>query len=387
MNHGNAQSEAADAPLRVMIVISGLGFGGAERQVLELANNADPAALDLHICSLSGNVPLAAQLHDDSRLHIIEKRGRYDLTVVPRLMRLLRRQHTQLVHGFLFDAEIAAALAGRLAGVRAVVGSERNTAYTFSRVQRLAYRLTRRCFDRIVANSNAGAEFNRRALGFPADHYRVVRNGVDTARFHPGDGAATRAALGVAPSQPLIGMFASLKEQKNHPLLLNAARLVLQRHPDAQFMFVGDSLAGNWQGSNAYAQQVRALVDTLGIAASCRFLGNRNDLPELYAACDLSVLPSRYEGTPNTVLESMACGCPVVVTDVSDNAQIAPDGQVGRVVPSGDVPALAAAILELLGDATRRAQYGRQARAWAEQQFSLRALSNNMLAVYRELLA
>lgn len=369
-----------------MIVISGLGFGGAERQVVELVNNSDPGKIDLRVCSLSAAVPLAAQLRDASRLHIIAKRGRYDLTVVARLAWYLRKQRIDIVHGWLFDAEIAAALAGRLARVRAVVGSERNTEYVFSSVQRLAYRLTRSCFDRIVANSEAGAAFNRRALGFAADKYRVVRNGVDTGRFRPMDQRAARAALGLQESQPIIGMFASFKQQKNHPLLLRAAQQVLLQYPGAQFMFVGGSIAGDWQGSGAYAQEVCSLADTLGIASACRFMGTREDLPELYAACDLTVLPSLHEGTPNTVLESMACARPVVITDVADNARVAPHGQVGCIVPAGDQQALAAAIVALLNEPLRRAQLGQRARVWAEQEFSLPALSSNMLAVYRELL-
>jgi glycosyltransferase involved in cell wall biosynthesis len=379
-------SVAAQPPMRILVVISGLGFGGAERQVVELANNVPSAEAQLQVCSLSTHVPQAAQLRDAARLHILPKRGRFDFTVVPRLARLLRRERIDLVHGFLFDAEIAAALAGRLAGVRAVVGSERNTAYAFSCIQRWAYRLARPCFDAIVANSDAGAAFNCRALGFAADKYRVVRNGVDTVRFRPLDGATTRAALGYGPADLVVGMFASFKEQKNHLLLLHAVPEILRRVPAARFLFVGDSLAGNWQGSNAVAGRVRAMVDELGIAGFCQFLGNRSDMPELYAACDLTALPSLYEGTPNTVLESMACGRPVVVTDVSDNARIAPDGIVGRVVPSGDQQALAAAVVAALSDVTLRTRYGLAARAWAEQEFSLAALSRNILAVYRSLL-
>lgn len=368
-----------------MVVISALGYGGAETQAVELANSIDPALLDLQLCSLSTYVPQAGRLQHPERLHILRKHWRFDATVVPRLARLLRAERIDVVHGYLFDAEIACALAGRLAGVRAVVGSERNASYEISRIQRLAYRLARGCFDCIVANSQAGADFNRRALGFPAEHYRIVRNGVDTTRFRPVDGAATRAALGLAADTPVIGMFASLKPQKNHLLLLRAARAVLEAVPAARFLFVGDILPGGKHGSAQYARDVQAAVDLLGLRSACQFLGNRTDLPQLYSACDLTVLPSLFEGTPNAVLESLACGCPVIVTDVADNERIVPDGQVGRVVPSGDAAALSSAIVEMLTVPGYRAALAARARAWAEQEFSLRALSSNMTRVYREL--
>jgi glycosyltransferase involved in cell wall biosynthesis len=375
------------APPRVLIVISNLGFGGAERQVVEFVNSADPRQLDLQICSLSAEVPLAAQLHEPARLHILPKRGKYDLSVVPRLARLLRVQRIDVVHGFLFDAEIAAALAGRLAGVQAVVGSERNAMYSLSRVQRLTYRLTRGCFDRIVANSSAGAQFNRRELGHAPEKYRIVRNGVDVQRFRPMDRAAARMALGIRARASVVGMFASFKRQKNHALLLHAAQLVRPRCADLRLLFVGDTLAGNWDGSRDYADSVQALAGELGLRAVCMFLGNRTDLPELYSACDVTVLPSLFEGTPNAVLESMACGCPVIATDVADNAIVVPHRRVGLIVPLGDPSALAAAMLEVLGNPEWRTQLSSAAREWAESEFSLRALNVNMLQVYRELLS
>jgi glycosyltransferase involved in cell wall biosynthesis len=374
------------APVRVLIVISDLGVGGAQRQVVELANNADPRELDLQLCSLSAQVPLAGQLRDPARLHILRKRGKYDLSVVPRLARLLRALRIDVVHGFLFDAEIAAALAGRLAGVRAVVGSERNASYAVSRLQRLAYRLTRGCFDRIVANSDAGAQFNRRALGHAAEKYRIVRNGVDVQHFRPMNSAAARAGLGIGAQEHVVGMFASFKRQKNHALLLRAAKLVHPSCAGLRVLFVGDTLAGDWEGSRAYAQSVQALANDLGLGAACTFLGNRSDLPELYSACDLTVLPSLFEGTPNTVLESMACGCPVIATDVADNAIVVPNRRVGLIVPLGDPPALASAILEILENPQWRAQLATAARQWAQSEFSMRALTTNMLRVYRDLL-
>jgi glycosyltransferase involved in cell wall biosynthesis len=373
-------------PPRVLIVISNLGFGGAERQVVEFTNNADPRELDLQLCSLSTDVPLAAQLRDPARLHILPKRGKYDLGVVLRLARLLREQRIDVVHGYLFDAEIAAALAGRLAGIKAIVGSERSSMYSLSRVQRLAYRLARGCFDRIIANSSAGAQFNRRELGHALEKYRIVRNGVDVQRFRPMDRSAVRTTLGIGIQEKVVGMFATFKWQKNHALLLRAAQLALPQCPELRLLFVGDTLAGNWDGSSDYAHSVQMLADELGLRAMCTFLGNRTDLPELYSACDVTVLPSLLEGTPNAVLESMACGCPVIATDVGDNAIVAPHRRVGIIVPLGDPPALAAAMLEVLKDPVWRAQLACSARQWAESEFSLNALTAGMLRVYRELL-
>lgn len=375
-----------EGPLRVLIVVSNLEFGGAQRQIVELVNGMDPAKCVIHVCSMSDYVPLAESLRDRSRLHILPKRSKFDLAVVFKLARLARELRVDVIHGYLLDAEIATNLAGKLAGVRAVIGSERNTEYELNRVHKLAFALTRPCVDMIIANSSSGAAFNARMRGHPASKYRVIRNGVDLTRFQPVDGSGIRAELGFDADILMVGLFASLKQQKNHPLLLRAAARVVGDFPNVRFVFVGDILANAADGSDVYARDVQQQVVDLGLTPFCRFLGNRKDLPALYSACDFTVLPSLFEGTPNVLLESMACGTPVIATDVADNRIVAPDGVVGRIVPTEDEVALAKALAELLGDRELRDRFGLQARAWAEQEFATAVLAERTLAAYRDAL-
>src|SRR5215471_17039059 len=96
------------APIRLTLVVSNLEYGGAQRQIVELANHLDPAEFDVRICSLSPYVPLADDLRDRGRLHVITKRFKFDATVVPRLAAFLRRTRTDVVQSYLFDADIAA---------------------------------------------------------------------------------------------------------------------------------------------------------------------------------------------------------------------------------------------------------------------------------------
>jgi len=376
----------ASGPIRALIVISNLEYGGAQRQVVEIANNADPRRLEVHIGSLSDYVPLASDLKDPSRLHVIQKRFKFDLTVVPRLARLLRSLGAHVVHGYLFDAEIATRLAGRLARTPLVVGSERNTDYYLKPRQLAAYRLTRGLVDLVIANSRAGAEFNRRTLGHDPGIYRVVHNGVNVARFSPRDGREARRELGLTEREPVVGMFASFKQQKNHPLFFAAARRILARLPETRFLLVGEELYAGMHGSGEYKRRMDELVEETGIRHRCLFLGNRADVERLYCACDVTVLPSLFEGTPNVLIESMACGVPVVATSVSDNAYIVPEGVAGYLVPLGDEGALAERICRLLEDETHRAELSRNARAWTLQEFSSVQLARKTEAVYREAL-
>lgn len=370
-----------------LVVISDLEFGGAQRQVVELANNMPQERFDVHVVALHDYVPLADQLHErDRRCHIVQRRSKYDFTVVPRLAALMRRLRAEIVHGYLFDAEIASRLAGRLIGIP-VIGSERNTGYTMKRSNLLAYRATRWCHNFTIANSNAGADFNSKILGQSRSTYRVVHNGVDAERFCPGDGSKIRAEWGIKPGELVVGMFASFKPQKNHPFLLRAAKRVLARQPNTRFVLVGDELFKGMSGSVEFKRSVVQLVDDLGLRAHCAFAGNRSDVEACYRACDLTVLPSRFEGTPNVALESMASGVPVVATNVSDNAYVVPDGQAGFVVPLDDEDALANRIGRLLSDSTLRRQMGDAARAWILAEFTGRRLAEKTAAVYDEAIA
>jgi glycosyltransferase involved in cell wall biosynthesis len=378
---------AIDHPRRVLLLVSDLEFGGAQRQVVELANHLEYAGVEAHVCSLAGYVPLANDLREhDRRLHVVRKHGKYDLTVVPRLARLLRQLRAEVLHTFLFDADFYGRLAGRLARVPAIVGSERNTDYVPLRRHLWAYVLTRAANDLTIANSTAGANFHARTFAVPRSRIRVVHNGVNTMRFSPRARPELRRQLGAHDQDAIVGMFASFRPEKNHALWLHAAQDVRRAVPQLRLLFAGDSLYQGMSNSVAVKAEVNQLVDTLDLRGCCWFVGNRPDIESFYGICEVTVLPSRYEGTPNVVLESMACGVPVVVSNVSDNAHLVPDGRAGYVVPSGDRRQLAERIGTLLTNEPLRRAMAKEARAWVVREFSGQRLAEKTLAAYRDAL-
>lgn len=146
-------------------MISDLEFGGEQRQVIELANSMDTMRFQVHVCTLADYVPLSESLRGRaSRLHIIRKAHKFDFSVVPKLVQLMRRLRVDVVHTFLFDAEFFGRIAARLASVPAIIGSERNADYVPLRRHVWVYALTRWCNDLTIANSSAGAEFNSRTF-------------------------------------------------------------------------------------------------------------------------------------------------------------------------------------------------------------------------------
>jgi glycosyltransferase involved in cell wall biosynthesis len=210
--------------------------------------------------------------------------------------------------------------------------------------------------------------------GVPARKLRIVANGIDPAAFARSADPALRARLAGSPDRPLVLTAARLSPQKAIDGLLSAAVLV----PDAIFAIAGD-------GPDRAALEARA--QALGIAPRVRFLGPRDDIPELLAACDLFVLPSLFEGLPLSVLEAMAAGKPVAATRIPGTDEAVADGETGILVPPGDAPALAAAIRAFLSDPALARRAGEAGRERVRTRFTASAMVDGVVAAYEELLA
>ena len=201
----------------------------------------------------------------------------------------------------------------------------------------------------------------------------MVHNGID-AEGHPvpsSDGL--RARIAGRSDRPIVLTVARLDSQKGHPYLLAAAAEI----PHAVFALVGE---GGEQA--ALESQARAL----GIADRVRFLGHRDDVPELLAACNVFVLPSLYEGLPLSVLEAMAAAKPVVATAIDGTGEAVVDGVTGLLVPPADPVRLAGAIRGLLADGALASRMGEEGRARVRREFSLRKMIEGVTGVYDELL-
>jgi glycosyltransferase involved in cell wall biosynthesis len=346
-------------PISVCLLISSLEYGGAERQVVEMFRSFDRRRVRPVICSLSDKVPLADLLGESRKdLHIVRRRWRFDFTTVFRVAGLLRRERINVVHAFLFDAEIVGRLAAPLAGVRVVIASERNSDYERRTLHNVALRLTQPLVDAVVANSFAGREFTLRTTGLGPSRVKVVHNGVDGARFCPDrdGGQIFRARVGIPHDAVVVGMVGSYKRQKGHDVFLRMATQIAQHRANAFFLIVGGPTGGDLAPSQAYKLEIEKMARTLGINGRCRFLENEPAMGAVYNACDVTVLLSRREGTPNVLLESMACGVPVVASNVADNSFVVRDESVGLIVPVDDANAATIAVEQLLARQVSRSQ-------------------------------
>ncbi len=236
---------------------------------------------------------------------------------------------------------------------------------------------------RRVARTVAVSHDNRRTLeGYyhlPPDRIQVIYNGADLSRFSapPAAGPSLRDELGLAAGQPILLVAARLAANKGQRYLVSAAPAILQQFPDAHFVFAGSPDDPSLE---------RQIADS-GLADHFSLLGFRQDAPRLLHECDVLVSPSLAEGFALTILEALAAGAIVVATRVGGADEIIVPGQNGFLVPPADPAALAGGAIQALSlDRTRRAALSRAAQATAGQ-FSLHAMSQQMLALYRRLAA
>src|SRR5262249_54638446 len=145
-----------------------------------------------------------------------------------------------------------------------------------------------------------------------------------------------------------IGMVASFKRQKGHHTFLKMAQRVREVIPDAWFLVVGNVIRDDLSRSSRYQDEIKKQARAAQLENRCRFLPNQSDIKALYNACAITALLSTREGTPNVLLESMACGVPVIASNVADNAMLVSDGVTGRIVDQDDAEAAAACAIALL---------------------------------------
>jgi glycosyltransferase involved in cell wall biosynthesis len=185
--------------------------------------------------------------------------------------------------------------------------------------------------------------------------------------------------LGLDEDAKLLITVATLKPQKGHRYLIDAARAIVQREPTAHLLFVGDG-----ELRSVLEQQ----VDANGLAQHVHFLGSRRDVLELLLASDVFILPSLFEGLSVALLEAMASGIPVIATAVSGTTTVVNSDRVAMLVPPTDVDALAKAVIDLLAKSPDALQAQcAAAKERVMEQFSLDRQARNYIALYERLLA
>jgi glycosyltransferase involved in cell wall biosynthesis len=349
-----------------------------ERLLHDLAKALPERGFEVDIVVVEGFGRFALGLEKITRLHQVPAMSKLSLFYPGELVRILRQIEPDIVHshaGVWYKASRAA----RLAGVPVVIHTEHGRRVPDRVTDRLIDNLASRNTDTVIAVSEALAEILRRRVVNDPSRVRVMVNGVDVDRLRPvPDASALRRALELPADAPVIGSIGRLQPVKNYRLALTAFAQLGETGdagPPPVLALVGD---GSERG------MLEGLARTLGIYSRVKFLGWRDEVERIYGAFDLFTLTSRNEGTSVSLLEAMSCGLCPVVTDVGGNRAVLGPNLASLLVPAGDAAALAATWRRMLLDDGLRQELGRRARERVEQEFSLRRMVENHVALYRE---
>ncbi len=359
--------------VRILVLIKGLGIGGAERLISDGAEHWDRLRFDYRVAYvLPWKDQLVAPLRElGIAVDCLGSDRGMGPSALRKLRALSREWRPSLVHAHLPSAGILSRFSGRTR----VVYTEHNIASSYRQPTQTVNKLTYGRNSAVIAVSEAVAESLK---GYPGPTPRVIPNGI-TFEVTPGEVAAVRDELGIRPDQKLVVHVGNIRPHKGHENLIAATTRIVAKDPNVLVVSVG---AEKHDGDLA---RVRHSAAAAGVSDHVRFMGRREEARAFLAAADVVANPADFEGLPLAVLEALSLSKPVVATSVGGVPTVVVDGVTGRLVPPHDPEALAEGILEAL-TSPAAAQWGEAGAELVSRNHGIAQMISEYEKVYEEVL-
>jgi glycosyltransferase involved in cell wall biosynthesis len=376
--------------IKVVHVVTRLDLGGAQQNTLHTVRQLDPARFDVLLaCGAGGLLDAEVRADHGVRAVFLESLRRevspaWDLLALLELAKLFRTERPDVVHTHSSKAGILGRLAAALSGVPVIVHTYHGFGFhdrqnplvkgAYVALERLCALFTAR----LIYVSRANAEYaERHGLG-PAADATVIRSGIRLSDYPAKtDAAKLKMSAGIGMHKTLVVSIGNLKPQKNAGDFVAAAAKVVEKVPEARFVFLGD-------GPQRLALQARAFA--LGLGDKVLFLGWRRDGAQWLAAADAFAMTSLWEGLPRALVEALASGLPSVCYATDGVTDLLRDDVNGYLIAPGDVDALAARLVSVLTDEPLRRRLGAAAAASVGPEFDIDGMVRAQEALYAELL-
>jgi len=345
---------AQTAPIPLLFLVTSFDRGGAEKILARCAAGLPHDKYAVQAAALQGRSQVLAT--DLARAgvpaHDLGMACKGDLRIPLRLARLLRRERIRILFTFMFHPTVLGRVVGWLCRVPVRISSERIMAWEGWGRRRLN-RWTVPLATHVVAVSERVAEYAAREYRIPPERLSTILNGVDLEHFRPVSREGSRSPF-------VIGCTARLHAKNDHAALLRAFAQLHTRHSEVRLLLVG---------RGPEEAPLRRLASDLGVARAVTFAGEQTDVAPSLERMDLYVQASVAEGMPNSILEAMAAGLPVVATAVGGTPEVVVHGESGLLAPPANPPVLAEAMLALTEDGRMRERFGLAGRARVEAHF------------------
>lgn len=374
-----------ESAIKIIFVITGTGVGGAEKMLYHTITGINPERYAAKLCSLKKKGAFADKLESEGvEVYSLNMRdeatlmGWLDsLRVLALLVRYFMRERPDVVHSFLFRANILARIAGYLTGVPVIISSVRVMGGE-QKWHHFIDRMTAFMADHVVAVSGEVKEHSIRNAHLPERKVSTIYNGIVVGNDSACDVSALMNHIGLKADERILMTAGRLHRQKGYDVLLQALSVVRKSFSGVKLLILGEG---------EEEKSLKKLAHSLELNERVLFLGLRSDVDRLLQCSELFVLSSRWEGFPNVLLEAMAAGKPVVATAVGGVQELVVDQVTGMLVPPQDEAALAGAITLLLSDKKRALAMGTAGRERALHRFSMDAMLSKTEALYHKLLA
>jgi glycosyltransferase involved in cell wall biosynthesis len=364
--------------VRVLQLISSGGYYGAENMLLNLcARQEETGCRPSLVLFYNVHVP-NVEFYERARrrgisVRMVHCKGRADWHAVGQIKEIIHEDAIDLVHAHGYKADLYGYVAAKSA-TRPVVATCHNWVGGTAALG-LYNRLDRMVLKRFNAVAAVSESVRQQLLGagLPANKIKVIANGIDVEAFErASSGADPRAGEG-----KIIGVVARLDLQKGFEFLLLAARELCREFRNLTIVVSGE---GPDRGA------IEQMIARYGLESNVVLSGQESDMPAVYAAMDLFVLPSLNEGLPMTVLEAMAASRPIVATRVGAIPNVIHEGETGLLVKPADAAGLQAAIARLLCDPELCRHLGAQAHKWVGRNYTSEIMAQQYRSLYDEVL-
>jgi glycosyltransferase involved in cell wall biosynthesis len=382
---------------KVLHLLNYLDLGGLQENTLFTVAHLDRNRYDVALAASCRRGRMGNQLVRDAQqipdLKLIdiphltrEPHPINDVIALGELYRLMRRERFDIVHTHAAKAGVLGRLAAKVAGVPIIIHSSHGWSFQALSGFRLVFSMFRflewipaRLSDKILTVTKDTMRIAVEAGIGPPDQFAVVYSGMPLSDFFKAtvDKARKRRELGLPAQGPLVGTVMIMMHRKRPADIVRAAPKIRQAVPDTHFLLVGDGEA---------MPDVRRAVQELGLQDKVTLTGIRRDVPEIMCLLDVFVHPAWTEVLPRTVIQAMATGTPVVVTDVGGIGEAVSDGRNGFLVPPKRLDLLADAILRLLQDPELAQRMGETARQSVSSAFEIQTMVEEIEAVYEDLI-
>lgn len=357
---------------KIIYIIDTLTVGGAQRFLINMIKGLDREQFEPKVVTIMIKGELAKEILDlGVEVIHLQKKGKIGWSLIWQLKDFFKKEQPEIVHTNLFGSDTIGRIAAILARVPVIVSTEHNTNFDQGFIKCLVKKIISLFTAKIIAASEAIRDFSVKNDGINLKKFIVINYGIDLNEY------PFRGSRIINGNKIIAGVAARLEEQKGHIYLIKALPQIVREYPGFKLQLIG---------GGSLLESLKKEVAALGLNGTVEFLGDRQDVPELFQNLDIFILPSVWEGLGIAILEAQAIGVPVLASNVGGIKEIVKDGETGLLFEPKDSEAIFKSIERLVSNQDLAAKIVEQANKQVRANFDYKIMVKNYTDLYLTLI-